>query len=113
MAVNDEQVARINFLARKAKAEGLSLEERQEQISLRQAYVAAVRENLTGILETITVVDPEDVGATPEGITAETIIVINPEDEAASPEGIPIENTVLFISETAKVPIEPPREADS
>ena len=57
MAVNDEQVGRINFLARKAKAEGLTLEERQEQIELRQAYVAAVRENLTGILESIKVVD--------------------------------------------------------
>ena len=62
MAVSDEQVARINFLARKARTEGLSEAEREEQATLRQAYVAAVRASLSGILDTIRVVQVDEFG---------------------------------------------------
>lgn len=62
VAVSDEQIARINFLARKAKGEGLTLDERQEQIELRQAYIQAVKDSLTPLLESIRVVEvPNDV----------------------------------------------------
>lgn len=60
MAVSDEQIARINFLARKAKGEGLSLAERQEQIELRQAYIQAVKDSLTPLLESIRVVEVKE-----------------------------------------------------
>ncbi len=46
--IDQKTVDRINELARKAKTpEGLTEQERAEQAELRQAYVAAVRANLT------------------------------------------------------------------
>jgi uncharacterized protein YnzC (UPF0291/DUF896 family) len=57
VAVSEEQIARINFLARKSKAEGLTLEERQEQIDLRNAYIKAVKDSLTPLLDSIRVVE--------------------------------------------------------
>lgn len=56
MAITDDQMARINFLARKSKAEGLTDAEKVEQHELRMAYVAAVKASLTPLLESITVV---------------------------------------------------------
>jgi uncharacterized protein YnzC (UPF0291/DUF896 family) len=60
VAVSEDQIARINFLARKAKGEGLTLDERQEQIQLRQAYIQAVKDSLTPLLESIRVVEVTD-----------------------------------------------------
>ncbi len=40
------QIDRINALARKAKTEGLTPEEQQEQQALRDAYRASFRRNL-------------------------------------------------------------------
>jgi uncharacterized protein YnzC (UPF0291/DUF896 family) len=60
VAVSDEQIARINFLARKSKAEGLSSEERQEQFDLRRAYIDAVKASLTPLIESIRVVEVEE-----------------------------------------------------
>jgi uncharacterized protein YnzC (UPF0291/DUF896 family) len=62
VAVSDEQIARINFLARKSKAEGLTLEERQEQIELRQAYIKAVKDSLAPLLDSITVIEVDENG---------------------------------------------------
>lgn len=59
MAITQEQIDRINYLARKAKAEGLTDAEKQEQASLRQAYVAAVRASLRGQLDNTYVLDPK------------------------------------------------------
>ena len=50
-------IARINELAHKAKAEGLTPEELEERDRLRKEYIAAFRESLVGQLESITVVD--------------------------------------------------------
>lgn len=56
--VTQEQIDRINALARKSKTpEGLTDEERAEQKILRQLYVAAFRESLVGQLENTYIVD--------------------------------------------------------
>lgn len=52
-------IDRINELARKAKAEGLTDGERQEQAALREQYRAAFRRNLAGILDHTTIVDEQ------------------------------------------------------
>ena len=46
-----EKIARINELAKKSKAEGLSEEEIAEQKALRAEYIAEFRASFTGILE--------------------------------------------------------------
>lgn len=53
--MNDEKLARINELARKSKAEGLTEPERAEQAKLRREYIEAVRQNLRGQLNNIDV----------------------------------------------------------
>lgn len=45
-----EKIDRINFLARKSKAEGLSDAEREEQKALRAEYIAEFRASVTGML---------------------------------------------------------------
>lgn len=55
----DEKIKRINELYHKSKAEGLSEEEKQEQAQLRAEYVASVRANLRGQLNSI-VIQNED-----------------------------------------------------
>ncbi|MDO5441550.1 MAG: DUF896 domain-containing protein [Bacillota bacterium] len=58
--VTKEQIARINALAAKKKAEGLTEEELQEQAELRKIYIAAFRENFESQLKNIEIVDPDD-----------------------------------------------------
>jgi uncharacterized protein YnzC (UPF0291/DUF896 family) len=56
--VTQEQIDRINALARKSKTpEGLTDEERAEQKMLRELYVASFRESLVGQLENTYIVD--------------------------------------------------------
>lgn len=55
--MDDKKLARINELARKAKAEGLTESERKEQTELRSEYIAAVRANLRGQLDNIDIVN--------------------------------------------------------
>lgn len=56
--VTQEQIARINALARKSKTpEGLTYEERDEQKMLRELYIASFRESLVGQLENTYIVD--------------------------------------------------------
>ena len=50
---------RINELARKSKAEGLTESEKKEQAELRQRYIEAVRRNLRGQLNNIDVVEKD------------------------------------------------------
>ena len=45
-----EKIARINALAKKAKAEGLTPAELEEQKKLRAEYIAEFRAGFTGIL---------------------------------------------------------------
>ncbi len=57
--MEQEKIARINALARKAKAEGLTPEEISERDLLRKEYIAAFKKNLTNQLESITVIEPD------------------------------------------------------
>lgn len=55
----DEVIARINELARKAKAEGLTAEETAERDKLRRIYIDSVKANLVGQLENTYIVKPD------------------------------------------------------
>lgn len=57
--ISQEKIDRINVLARKSKAEGLTEAEKKEQALLRQEFLAAVRKNLKGQLDNIDVVNPD------------------------------------------------------
>ena len=55
----EEKIKRINELYRKSKAEGLTKEEAKEQQVLRQEYIEAVRRNLRGQLNNISIQNPD------------------------------------------------------
>lgn len=55
--MNQEKIDRINFLARKQKAEGLTEEEKNEQAELRKEYIEAYKKSLIAQLENTYVVD--------------------------------------------------------
>lgn len=57
--MEQEKIARINALARKAKAEGLTPEEIAERDRLRKEYIADVKRSLVGQLENTTIVRPD------------------------------------------------------
>ncbi len=59
------ELDRINELARKAKVTALSEAELNERNALRQRYLAAIRGQLTNILSTVSVVDPDGNDVTP------------------------------------------------
>ena len=55
----DEVIARINVLAKKAKAEGLTPEELTERDKLRRIYIDSVKTNLVGQLENTYILRPD------------------------------------------------------
>ncbi len=55
----NEVIARINQLAHKAKAEGLTPEETAERDKLRRIYIDSVKANLTGQLDNTYIVRPD------------------------------------------------------
>lgn len=55
----DEVIARINVLAKKAKAEGLTQEEITERDKLRRIYIDSVKASLIGNLENTYIVSPD------------------------------------------------------
>ncbi len=55
----NEVIARINQLAAKAKAEGLTEEELAERDKLRRIYIDNVKANLVGQLENTYIVQPD------------------------------------------------------
>ncbi len=57
--MDQNKIDRINVLARKSKAEGLTEDEKKEQDLLRKEYIAIVRRNLRGQLNNIDVVNPD------------------------------------------------------
>ena len=57
--MTDEKIARINALAKKAKAEGLTDAEKVEQKQLRDEYIAEYRANLKAQLDNTVVVNPD------------------------------------------------------
>lgn len=59
LKITQEMIDRINELAHKKKAEGLTEAELAEQADLRQRYLAAFRANFRQQLENIEIVDAE------------------------------------------------------
>lgn len=55
--ITKEQIDRINVLARKSKAEGLTESEKEEQAKLRRLYIDGFKESLIGQLENTYIVD--------------------------------------------------------
>lgn len=55
----EDVIARINVLAKKAKAEGLTEAELAERDALRRIYIGAVKASLTGQLENTYIVTPD------------------------------------------------------
>ena len=62
--MNQEKIDRINALARKAKAEGLTPEETAERDALRREYIDSVKASLIGHLDN-TVIQHPDGSRTP------------------------------------------------
>ena len=55
----DDVIARINELAKKAKAEGLNEEELQERDKLRRIYIDNIKSGLVGQMENTYIVSPD------------------------------------------------------
>ncbi len=54
-----ELLERINFLAKKAREEGLSETEKAEQAELRRQYIQAFRQGMMNTLDNVYIVDEE------------------------------------------------------
>lgn len=57
--MTDEKIARINELYHKSKTEGLTAEEKMEQAKLRQEYIQAIRADLQGTLNNVSLLNPD------------------------------------------------------
>lgn len=57
--ISKEKIARINQLAHKKKARGLTEEESLEQKELYKEYIASIRVNLKSQLDMIDIVDDD------------------------------------------------------
>lgn len=57
--MEQSKIDRINALARKAKAEGLTEAETAERAALRAEYIAAYRKSLRGQLENLVIERPD------------------------------------------------------
>jgi uncharacterized protein YnzC (UPF0291/DUF896 family) len=61
-----EKMARINELAKKAKAAGLTEAEAKEQSKLRSEYLQTFRSSMLGTLQGVKIIDPQGDDVTPE-----------------------------------------------
>lgn len=57
--MNEIKIARINELYKKGKAEGLTQEEAEEQKALRKEYIEAIRRNMRGTLDNVSILNPD------------------------------------------------------
>lgn len=57
MALDKIKIDRINALAKKAKAEGLTEEELKEREALRKEYLASIRANFKAVLDSVEITD--------------------------------------------------------
>ncbi|MBP3618259.1 MAG: DUF896 domain-containing protein [Lachnospiraceae bacterium] len=62
----DEKIARINELYHKAKAEGLTEAEKEEQKVLRADYVRSFRENLRATLDNVSILEADGTVTNPK-----------------------------------------------
>ena len=58
--MTEEKIKRINALAKKQKAEGLTEEEKAEQQKLRREYIDAYKRSLISQLENTYILEPDD-----------------------------------------------------
>lgn len=68
--LSKEKMARINELARKAKASGLTESEAREQSKLRSEYLTTFRANMLDVITNTKIIDPEGNDVTPEKLKA-------------------------------------------
>lgn len=66
--LTQEEIQRINALAKKKKAEGLTPEEAAEQAELRQKYLQAFRSGFANHIENLKIVDEEGNDLTSEKV---------------------------------------------
>ena len=57
MIMEQSKIERINFLAKKQKGDGLTPEEKEEQVILRREYIDSFKRNLVANLENTYIVD--------------------------------------------------------
>ena len=57
--MTEKEIGRINELYHKSKAEGLTEEEKAEQAKLRQEYILAIRKNLRGTLDRVSILEAD------------------------------------------------------
>lgn len=53
--MDQEKIDRINTLYHKSQATGLTEEEKEEQAALRKEYIEAIRKNMRGALNSISI----------------------------------------------------------
>jgi uncharacterized protein YnzC (UPF0291/DUF896 family) len=64
--LSKDKINRINELARKSKAEGLTAVEKKEQKALREEYLKNLRSSFQNQLASMTIVDPLGNDVTPQ-----------------------------------------------
>ena len=57
--MNQEKIDRINTLYYKSQSVGLTEAEKEEQAALRKEYIEAIRRNLRGTLNNISIKEPD------------------------------------------------------
>ena len=57
--ITQQEIDRINELARKSKTQGLTDEEKIEQKALRVKYINSFKESLEGQLNSLVIVEPD------------------------------------------------------
>ena len=57
--MTEKDIQRINELYHKSKGEGLTEEEKAEQAKLRQEYILAIRKNLRGALDNVSILEAD------------------------------------------------------
>ena len=57
--MTNEKIARINELARKSRAQGLTEQEKAEQAALRREYIDAMKRSLKVQLDSTVLVEPD------------------------------------------------------
>ncbi|WP_421384802.1 DUF896 domain-containing protein [Bacillus salacetis] len=66
--LSKEKMARINTLAKKSKAKGLTPAEAKEQTKLRKEYLETFRHSMRSTIENTRMFDPEGNEVTPQKV---------------------------------------------
>lgn len=76
-----KELDRINELARKQRAEGLTASEKEEQHELRQAYLRQINGQVLNTFSGLKVVDPLGKDVTPKKLKKEQDKIAEQDDE--------------------------------